>query len=249
MGREVRRVPLDFDWPLNKVWQGFLVPDSLSELPCPARSACCDGATSARAWVDELAGLLLMLDEDLAAQRQGRGMHPYFRSLPGGYPRPSADIRELGTGLAGRESGLLGHDAVDRWRATDALIRAAGLDPKIWGLCPACNGHASVEAYPGQRADREKWERSEPPEGDGWQLWETVSEGSPISPVFADAEGLAQWLTTPDACWGAMRRPMTIEQARGFVRVGWAPSMIGTAGGIHDGATFIGTEDALGGES
>ena len=28
-------------------------------------------------------------------------------------------------------------------------------------------------------------ERREPPIGDGWQVWETVSEGSPVTPVFA----------------------------------------------------------------
>lgn len=29
--------------------------------------------------------------------------------------------------------------------------------------------------------------------GDGWQLWETTSEGSPQSPVFATADELAEW--------------------------------------------------------
>ena len=33
----------------------------------------------------------------------------------------------------------------------------------------------------------------EPPSGDGYQLWETVSEGSPMTPVFAAPEELAQW--------------------------------------------------------
>ena len=26
MGRELKRVPLDFDWPLNKPWEGFVNP-------------------------------------------------------------------------------------------------------------------------------------------------------------------------------------------------------------------------------
>lgn len=30
----------------------------------------------------------------------------------------------------------------------------------------------------------------DPPEGDGYQLWETTSEGSPISPVFATLDEL-----------------------------------------------------------
>src|SRR5690606_15697305 len=35
MGREIRRVPLDFDWPLKEVWGGFLSPDRFDENPCP----------------------------------------------------------------------------------------------------------------------------------------------------------------------------------------------------------------------
>lgn len=33
----------------------------------------------------------------------------------------------------------------------------------------------------------------EPPRGRGYQLWEIVSEGSPMSPVFATPEELAVW--------------------------------------------------------
>ena len=43
---------------------------------------------------------------------------------------PSADIRELTGGLAGRAPRMWGHDAIDRWTATDAIIKAEGLDPK-----------------------------------------------------------------------------------------------------------------------
>lgn len=33
----------------------------------------------------------------------------------------------------------------------------------------------------------------EPPKGDGYQLWETTSEGSPKSPVFKTLEELCEW--------------------------------------------------------
>jgi hypothetical protein len=36
----------------------------------------------------------------------------------------------------------------------------------------------------------------QPPEGDGWQLWQTVSDG-PISPVFADPDDLIEWMSRP----------------------------------------------------
>lgn len=227
MGREVKRVPVDFDWPLNKVWQGNLMPDRLDELPCPAGDACEHGATTALAWVGEIAHLALMVDDDLRAQAMGRPMHPYFDSVPG-HGRPSPEIAEFGAGLAGRSGSPFGHDAIDRWSATDKLIEAAGL-PKDWGTCPQCNGHGSVEAYEGQRAEAEAWQRTEPPNGDGWQVWETVSEGSPISPVFPTREGLIEWLCSPAYTWGASS-PLTREQADAFVDSAWAPSFIGVAG-------------------
>lgn len=34
MGREIKRVPLDFDWPIDKVWSGFLMPETLREEKC-----------------------------------------------------------------------------------------------------------------------------------------------------------------------------------------------------------------------
>jgi hypothetical protein len=57
--------------------------------------------------------------------------------------------------------------------------------------CEICQGHGYLEAFPGQRAEAEAWKPAEPPAGEGWQLWETASEGSPVSPVFPDADGLA----------------------------------------------------------
>lgn len=33
----------------------------------------------------------------------------------------------------------------------------------------------------------------EPPEGEGYQLWETTSEGSPVSPVFKTLDELCEW--------------------------------------------------------
>lgn len=36
-------------------------------------------------------------------------------------------------------------------------------------------------------------QRHDPPTGDGWQIWETTTEGSPISAVCATPEELADW--------------------------------------------------------
>jgi len=37
------------------------------------------------------------------------------------------------------------------------------------------------------------WVGTDPPTGEGFQLWETTSEGSPVSPVFETDEALAEW--------------------------------------------------------
>jgi hypothetical protein len=264
MGREVKRVPLNFDWPLNKVWQGYLTPERLHGESCPH---CHGGETWASRWLYMLCYRVSMLASDVRDQEAGRPMHPWLAQDP--HPpivwhpraegearpfvsdaydvmRPGADIVDLLAALAKVEpaqvGGIFGGNV--EYDLYKAILDASGLEN--WGACKQCEGHGETELYPGQRAEREAWEPEEPPTGEGWQLWETVSEGSPISPVFPDAEGLAQWLTTPAACWGAMSTPMTIEQARGFVGAGWAPSGFVNAGGVHDGATFVGTEAALG---
>lgn len=263
MGREIKRVPLDFDWPMNEVWRGFQTPNELDGEPCPH---CHGGETWASRWLYILCSRINELAGDVRDQERGRQMHPYLAN-DGARPiqwhplaegerrpfvsdafdvmRPSADILDLIAGISGHKrsevGGLFGRSG--EYDIYKTLVEASGIEN--WGACTHCGGHGSTERYPGQRDERDAWEPQQPPTGEGWQLWETVSEGSPISPVFPDSEGLAQWLTTPDSCWGATKRPMTIEQARGFVGVGWAPSGFITAGGVHDGAEYVGTEAAL----
>lgn len=60
-----------------------------------------------------------------------------------------------------------------------------------------------------------------------WQVYEDTSEGTPVSPAFADREGLVDWLV---ANWGMSR-----EGAIGFVDHGRAPSFLLEDGGLHPG--------------
>jgi hypothetical protein len=248
VGREIKRVPLGFEWPLNKVWEGYLSPDRLTESPCPA--GCHNGSTAAGAWLESLTYLLLMLPGEVPqwkntrtdSARTGR-LHPWLESMEHrpGVP-PSADIAELTGALAGRAPRHpFGHDALDHWAAVKAIVKGAGLDPDVWGICPACKGHATVEAYEGQRAESEAWESTEPPAGDGWQLWETVSEGSPISPVFATPEELAGWMSQPER----ERNRVSRETALKFIGEGWAPTFMSSAAtGLVTGVEFVGREQA-----
>ena len=80
------------------------------------------------------------------------------------------------------------------------------------------------------------WKETEPPEGPGWQMWETVSDGSPISPVFKTPEELARYMA--DNPWGASRGE-TYEQWLAMIKEGWAPSMVIAGGKFMSGVEFV----------
>jgi hypothetical protein len=52
-----------------------------------------------------------------------------------------------------------------------------------------------------------------------YQIYETVTEGKPVSPVFATLEALAQWLVD---------QGYSLKAATAFAKEGWAPSMVFT---------------------
>lgn len=60
-----------------------------------------------------------------------------------------------------------------------------------------------------------------------FQVYETVSEGTPVSPVFETEEELVLWLT---------RQGYSEHAARAFVRAGSAPSMMTS---VHEGRVDI----------
>lgn len=294
MGREVKRVPIDFAHPLKEIWTGYRMP---TELRLPDCTACGGRGYSRRA--------LMLFDlwyGDLPFQPEQNGSTPLtidsppvrmyaernVNRAPEFYGRGEYAIRREARRLADLwnsqwshhlneddvavlvEAGRL-HDLTHTW------VKGDGWQPKVpavvptpeqvntWAivtpfghdainasvvvrarcqreqeneLCAACGGkgdHATDE----QRAAYEAWESTEPPTGDGWQLWETVSEGSPISPVFASDEGLARWMTENHCTVSGPMRDL--ESALRFVRAGWAPSMVvSPEAGVVDGVTWVG---------
>lgn len=203
MGREAKRVPIDFDWPQGKVWQGFLLPDRLDEARCDTCAG--TGYTADAHWLSGIAYILAELAGDPARAERGHALHPWVDDLRRnvsyvyGAGRPTPAFAEFLVGLVGEEAGDVDRMfGADVHRVAAGLRTAAGL-PDRWGWCPDCVGHGSTEVYKGQRAEAEAWEPTEPPTGDGWQMWETTSEGSPMSAVFATAEELARWLADTGA--------------------------------------------------
>jgi len=130
-------------------------------------------------------------------------VHPWFQGGIFGLDNDltvSPDMLELTDALSERSGAdIMGYDAVARWNVKRKIIAAAGL-PETWGQCGACAGGGiaadSREAY-------EAWKPVDPPTGAGWQMWENVSEGSPISPVFATPEELARHMAARP--WGIQR--------------------------------------------
>lgn len=294
MGREVKRVPLDFGHPLSEVWTGYLMPKDLSLPDC---GACGGRGYSPRAL--ELSNLWYG-DAPFAPEDNGSEPlsvdHPAVRSFaernvtrsPGYFGVGDWAIRREAQRLAdlwnGQWSKHLNVDDVaalmtgerlydltrewvkgDGWKAKVPPVVPTPEQVNEWAIaspfghdainaslviqarceregvshtCTACAGKGD-SATNEQRAAYEAWESTEPPTGDGFQLWETVSEGSPISPVFDSAEGLARWMTQ-NRCTvdGPMR---SYDAALRFVQAGWAPSFVSAPGsGIVDGATWVG---------
>lgn len=74
------------------------------------------------------------------------------------------------------------------------------------------------------------------------QLWETVSEGTPVSPPFATVDELIAHLAEHGDEWDGKRGhgAWGMERAKAFCADGWAPSFV-----MIDGKLLEGTELAL----
>lgn len=85
--------------------------------------------------------------------------------------------------------GGFGHDGINQGVCVEERCKREGL-PYI---CARCAGNATI--WPSAEIKRlcDEWKETEPPTGDGFQLWEDCSEGSPVSPVFASLDELCAW--------------------------------------------------------
>jgi hypothetical protein len=264
MGRVVKRVPITFDWPMDAVWSGYLLPDHL-DFPSCSDCAYEEGRTyrgefrsgrstgySPQAWViagsfyphmvggphaDVLAWHDKITQDEVDHLLSERRLTTWVPGPDGergtweALPRTAAEVN-----AAQRRGGpISGHDAINRI----ILIRYRCERLGIPVACPTCAGNGDV-ATAAERAEQDAWERTEPPAGDGWQLWETVSEGSPISPVFADAEGLVAWMSDPDRG----RDWVPPETAARFIAIGSASTGFSSQEvGFVSGVEFVGSVD------
>lgn len=131
----------------------------------------------------------------------------------------------------------IGHDSINCWHVVDDACQRFGYPSK----CAVCNGEGSLFDTAEHKKQCDDWTKMEPPAGDAYQLWETVSEGSPISPAFDTPEALAQWLTdNKHAKWINFHRGMTYDGWLKFIKdEGWAPSLVTSPEGVQDGVQFV----------
>jgi hypothetical protein len=200
MGREIRRVPLDFTWPLNMPWKGFMCPYQAQECQACDRSGYnpetkqisddwYDFPRSGRRWVHNITQ-----DEVQALVDAGR-LYDFTHELKEGSGWILKDPPVIPTAEQVNEWSKHGfrHDSINHHICVETRAKRLG----VWGKCPICEGNGEVYFNEEIQAKRDAWYESEryvPPTGEGWQLWETVSEGSPISPVFPTKEEFLEYI-------------------------------------------------------
>lgn len=105
---------------------------------------------------------------------------------------------------------------------------------------------AVFEDYEGQRPVASEYMPDWPAEErTHWQMYETCSEGTPISPVMETPEDLARWLADNKADAGA-GRTASYAQWLATIRGGSAPSFFVGEQGLVSGVEFVGGVDPQG---
>jgi len=292
MGRELRRVPLDFDHPMNKVWPGFINTLTEAAVTCPH----CSGSgysPEAQAMHDRWYGYAPFKPGDRGsvpltadsppvrafAERNVSRSPEYYGTSPSAVRHEAQRLADMWNAqwshhlnqddvdalvAAGRlmdfthtfdpvnrwtpknppchptarevnewSIGGFGHDSINNWVVIKAECERLGVN----STCAHCDGEGEIWPSAEAKQAAENWVRTNPPAGDGYQIWETVSEGSPISPVFSTATDLARHMATTS--WGA-DKGTTFKQWMAFIEgPGWAPSMV-----LHDGVLESGVQAA-----
>ena len=277
MGRKVRRVPLDFDWPLDETWRGFINPYYDLQDECKA----CGGSGSApeaRRLSDEWYGnapfdpvaygsKLFAVDTPAVrrvAERQIERAPEFYGTGERAIVREANRLIDIFNGqwmhhlsqddvhalwLANRlydfrrvtndeptaaqvnewSLGGFGHDSINQWVCCKARCEREGHET----TCKLCGGNGHIWRSKAAENLCDGWEKTEPPTGDAHQIWQTVSEGGPISPPFLEPRELAEWIVANP--WGG-QTDMTAEDWEKFIRgPGWAPSMMITTAGCFSG--------------
>lgn len=163
MSRVLKRVPLDFKHPIGETWGGYINQHAGTCLDCE------DSAGYSAAYK---AIYKALTHQPVTEKEKQNSIFVQFlqnetkEELENRLKQPDYSYRkiiEIGQRLGLKEN---------------------------WIHCDVCEG---LGVHPEEREAYNSWERTDPPEGPGYQLWETTSEGSPKSPVFETFDELCEW--------------------------------------------------------
>ena len=127
-------------------------------------------------------------------------------------------------------------ERVEEWDRQDAAWND-GTHPDIEVAAREYNCH-TFAGWDGPRPDREDYADYHGKPRTHWQAYENVSEGTPVSPVFADPEDLIDWIAE-HGLGGIHGGPWPREAAARFVLgSGWIPSMAAVDGRVVTGAAL-----------
>lgn len=303
MGREIKRVPVDFGWPIGKKWDGFVNP--FNPRKCPA---CKNGYSETAEFLSDQWYGNAPFDPSETGSKPFGFSHPAINALAVRNVQAAPEFYGSGWVAILREARRLAEDCFDsHWCHhlaqvdVDELVKADrlrdfthdwtrenGWTPKIpsvhptaeqvnaWSIggmghdsinrsicvrakcerlgksntCDVCNGNATDPTDADTYAKMEAWKSTEPPIGEAYQIWETVSEGSPITPAFADPERLAEWCVSHqfdgkhhlidgerwNSLAGGTGELSKEHWLKFIVGPGWAPSMVAESGkGVMSG--------------
>lgn len=213
MGRQLRRVPLDFSHPVNKTWPGYLCPYNSTQ----CRSCGGGGYNKATKRIyDDWYGF---------DNPQGGWGHNITQLEADALWEQKRlwDFKEKPTAEQVNQWSRhgFGHDSIN----AHICVRARAESLELYGKCLVCGGSGQLWSSPEVKALADAWERTDPPTGDGYQMWQTVSEGSPISPVFSDIIEMCVWLGENGA--PIFGTPATTQEWITFCKhTDWMPSML-----------------------
>jgi len=147
------------------------------------------------------------------------------RKVPADWQHPKyTEENEPRSGMLGRLKPLLEGYADAAKEFMEIAVRD-GLQAAIEYYGPAPNKNDYMPDWP-------KVQRTH------YQMYETCSEGTPISPVIASPEELAHWLADNGAsAFGGMSA--TYEQWLEVARGGWAPSAVISNGMLESGVAAL----------
>jgi hypothetical protein len=223
MGRELKRVPLDFKWPIGQIWKGFLNPYSSQK----CRS--CDGSGLNEAtkkisddwysfdkakWIDlgdgrrynDLAWSNHITEIEIAALLEHKRLMDFTR-----VPLNDKQRKDVEEKISKGENSWLPYnngkiptpEEVNEWNhkgfGHDGInqwicVEARAKHLGVYGNCEYCDGEGVIWQSEEIKKLSDEWESFEPPAGEGFQLWSTTSEGNPMSPVFDSLENLCEYL-------------------------------------------------------